>query len=84
VDFMFVWTICGLYVFMDSNFMLWTICDCVFNIYVLWILYEFSVIFCIFSNFFSLKFLIFNGLPSRQKIVNIIFGGSQRAAENNN
>jgi hypothetical protein len=27
VDFMFVWTICGLYVYMDSNFMLWTICE---------------------------------------------------------
>jgi hypothetical protein len=39
VDFMFVWTpilCCGLFV------------NCVFNISVLWILYEFSVIFCIF------------------------------------
>jgi hypothetical protein len=43
--FMFVWTpilCCGLFV------------NCVLNISVLWILYEFSVIFCIFlKNFCS-------------------------------
>jgi hypothetical protein len=65
VDFMFVWTqilCCGLLV------------NCVFNVFVLWILYEFSIIFCIFSNFFALKLLIFGGLPGRRKIVNTIFG----------
>jgi hypothetical protein len=44
VDFMFVWTqilCCGLFV------------NCVFNVFVLWILYEFFVIFA----FFQKKFL---------------------------
>jgi hypothetical protein len=42
VDFMFIWTpilCCGLFV------------NCVFNVSVLWILYEFAVIFCIFLIF---------------------------------
>jgi hypothetical protein len=65
VDFMFVWTICGLYVFMDSNFMLWTIC-------VLWIFYcgycmNFLLFFAFFQKKFALKLLIFGGLPGRRK-----------------
>jgi hypothetical protein len=62
VDFMFVWTpilCCGLFV------------NCVFNISVLWILYEFSVIF---FAFFHLKLIIFGGLPWPPKIANTIFG----------
>jgi hypothetical protein len=65
VDCMFVWTpilCCGLFV------------NCVLNISVLWILYEFSVIFCIFSIFFALKLIIFGGLPWPPKIANTIFG----------
>jgi hypothetical protein len=70
VDFMFVWTpilCCGLFVI------------CVFNVSVLWILYglsfyvvyivdQFAVIFCIFFQiFFALKLLIFGGLHGRRK-----------------
>jgi hypothetical protein len=65
VDFMFVWTpilCCGLFV------------NCVFNVSVLWILYEFSIIFCIFFKFFCSKIVNFRRPPSPPKIVFTIFG----------
>jgi hypothetical protein len=61
VDFMFVWTICGLYVCMDSsmNFLL---------------LYEFTVIFCIFSKKNCSEIVNFRRPPWSPKIINTIFG----------
>jgi hypothetical protein len=77
VDFMFVWTpilCCGLFV------------NCVFNVSVLWILYDFFVIFCIFfQKKFALKLLIFGGLPGKYYFRRLfIFSDCQRTAENNN
>jgi hypothetical protein len=78
VDFMFVWTpilCCGLFV------------NCVFNISVLWILYEFSVIFCIFQ-FFCSEIVNFRWPPlatenSKYYFQHLfIFGICQRVAEN--
>jgi hypothetical protein len=54
----YLWTLCLYGIFVDSMFV-WTpiLCcglfvNCVFNISVLWILYEFSVIFAFFKLFF--------------------------------
>jgi hypothetical protein len=70
VDFMFVWTICGL-------MFVWTICGlyvCMDSSMNFLLLYEFSVIFCIFSNFFCSEIVNFRQLPWPLKIRNFIFG----------
>jgi hypothetical protein len=64
VDFMFVWTLilcCGLFV------------NCVFNVSVLWILYEFSVIFAFFQKKNCSEIVNFWRPPWPPKIVNTIF-----------
>jgi hypothetical protein len=76
VYFMFVWTpilCCGLFV------------NCVFNVSVLWILYglsfyvvyivdEFAVIFCIFFKKICSEIVNYRWPPWPPKIINTIFG----------
>jgi hypothetical protein len=78
MDFMFVWTICGLYVCMDY---LWTLCLYGLKFYVVdssmnfLLLYEFSVIFLhFFQKIFCSEIVNFRRPPWPPKIRNFIFG----------